>query len=139
MINMFIESERDKVFVSSKVRSPRGLGGVLLIVEDYEEMRLFFAHHFEKNGYRVYSAARIGDAESLAHSVLPNVILIDYDLGSENAYDAVKKLHEIVPGARIIVFGGVESDEIRSKIVALGGTDFVSGGYDIEKLESLLS
>lgn len=135
---MFRESERDQVFVSSDVQSSRSLGGVLLIVEDYEKMRLFFARHFEKNGYRVYSAARIGDAEGLAHSVLPSVILVDYDLERENAYEAVKKLHSVVPGARIIVFGGVESDEIRSKIVALGGTDFVPHGYDIEKLDSLI-
>jgi len=136
---MFRESERDQEFVSSDVRSSKNLGGILLIVEDYEKMRLFFARHFEKNGYRVYSAARIGDAESLAHSVLPSVILVDYDLERENAYEAVKRLHSVVPGARIIVFGGVESDEIRSKIVALGGTDFVSQEYDIEKLDSLLS
>ena len=136
---MFRESERDQEFVSSDVRSSKNLGGILLIVEDYEKMRLFFARHFEKNGYRVYSAARIGDAESLAHSVLPSVILVDYDLERENAYEAVKRLHSVVPGARIIVLGGVESDEIRSKIVALGGTDFVSQGYDIEKLDSLLS
>jgi DNA-binding response OmpR family regulator len=136
---MFRESDRDQEFVSSDVRSSKNLGGILLIVEDYEKMRLFFARHFEKNGYRVYSAARIGDAESLAHSVLPGVILVDYDLERENAYEAVKRLHSVVPGARIIVFGGVESDEIRSKIVALGGTEFVSQGYDIEKLDSLLS
>lgn len=135
---MFRESERDPVFVSTIVQSSKEHGGVLLIVEDYERMRLFFARHFEKNGYRVYSAARIGDAESLAHSVLPRVILIDYDLEHESAYDAVKKLHVVVPGARIIVFGGIESDEIRSKIIALGGTDFVPHGYDVEKLDSLL-
>jgi len=135
---MFRESEINQVLVNSDVQSSKSLGGVLLIVEDYEKMRLFFARHFEKNGYRVYSAARIGDAESLAHSVLPNVVLIDYDLERENAYEAVKKLHLVVPGARIIVFGGVESDEIRSKIVALGGTDFVPHGYDIEELDSLI-
>ena len=135
---MFRESERDQVFVSSDVQSSRSLGGVLLIVEDYEKMRRFFARHFEKNVYRVYYAARIGDAEGLSHSLLPSVILVDYDLERENAYEAVKKLHSVVPGARIIVFGGVESDEIRSKIVALGGTDFVPHGYDIEKLDSLI-
>lgn len=135
---MFRESEREQIFVSSGEQSSRSLGSVLLIVEDYEKMRLFFARHFEKNGYRVYSAARIGDAESLAHSVLPNVILIDYDLERENAYEAIKKLHLVVPGARIIVFGGVESEETRSKIVSLGGTDFVPHGYDIEKLDSLI-
>lgn len=125
--------------MSSDVWSSKNLGGILLIVEDYEKMRLFFARHFEKNGYRVYSAARIGDAERLAHSVLPSVIFVDYDLERENAYEAVKRLHSVVPGARIIVFGGVESDDIRTKIVALGGTDYVPHGYDIEKLDSLLS
>ncbi|HEY6172133.1 MAG TPA: response regulator [Candidatus Kapabacteria bacterium] len=136
---MFRESEKDQEFVSSDVRSSKNLGGILLIVEDYEKMRLFFARHFEKNGYRVYSAARIGDAERLAHSVLPSVILIDYHLEHENAYEAVKILHSVVPGARIVVFGGIESDEIRSQIIAISGVDLVPHGYDIEKLDSILS
>jgi ActR/RegA family two-component response regulator len=135
---MFRESGKEEILVSPDFSSSKVSGGALLIVEDYERIRIFFARHFEKKGFRVYSAARIPDAVAIAHSVLPNVILVDYDLERENAIDAVKKLHHIVPGARIVVFGGVDSAEIRKQVVAQGGTDFVPHGYDIENLDNIL-
>jgi DNA-binding response OmpR family regulator len=110
----------------------------ILILEDFDRIRHFFAHHFEKRGFRVYSAARLQDAEAVALTILPQVVIIDYDLEREDAVEAIKTLRELMPGSRIVVYGGIESSEMEARILSAGGSAFLPEGYDIERLDKIV-
>ncbi len=110
----------------------------ILIVEDYDKIRALLSRHFERSGARVYSATRIVDALALTHSVIPDVVIIDYDLEKDEPITAIKKVHQVVPGAKILVFGGHENDTIRTSIVNAGASDFIPNGYDLSQLDTLI-
>jgi DNA-binding response OmpR family regulator len=73
----------------------------ILILEDFDRIRHFFAHHFEKRGFRVYSAARLQDAEAVALTVLPQVVIIDYDLEREDASKDTLRRRFCIPSRRL--------------------------------------
>lgn len=108
-------------------------GGSLLIVEEYDKIRTLYANFFEKNNYRVYSTVRIQDAAAIAHSVLPNTIFIDFNLVRERVLEIIEKLHQIVPGATIIVFGTSDSEEMKSTILSHGASIFTPLGIELSK------
>ena len=110
----------------------------MLILEDFDSIRAYLAHHFERLGFRVYSAARIGDAIAICQSMLPRVIIIDHDLIGEQWQDAVQEMRANLPGSTIIVMGGVASDGLRTEARGLGASQLFPGGYDLEKLDGII-
>lgn len=110
----------------------------LLVVEDYDKLRAALGHHFERRGYRVYSASRGKDAEAIAHSLLPQAILLDYDLGSEDAMTIAKHLRSILPGSAIIITGGPDNALIRQKIGAIDGVKYLPHTHELGSLDELI-
>ena len=110
----------------------------LLVVEDYDKLRAVLGHHFERRGYRVYSATRGKDAEAIAHSVLPQAVLLDYDLGGEDVLSIAKRLKAILPGSPIIITGGPDNAIVRAKIAAVEGVSYFPKTHELASLDELL-
>ena len=110
----------------------------LLVVEDYDKLRAVLGHHFERRGYRVYSATRGKDAEAIAHSLLPQAVLLDYDLGGEDVVLIAKRLRVIVPGSQIIITGGPDNVIVRAKIDAIEGVSYFPKTHELALLDELL-
>lgn len=111
----------------------------VLIVEDYDAIRAYMARHFEREGFRVYSASNASNALALADTVLPQIVVVDYDLSHEDALTAVSQLRATLPGSIIMVYGGVESNEFHERVKACGADDVLTTGYDLESLDRLIS
>jgi DNA-binding response OmpR family regulator len=117
----------------------RGAGiRTLLVIEDYDKLRAALGQHFERRGYRVYSVSRGKDAEALAVSVLPQAVLLDYDLGSEDAVMLAKHLRVILPGSAIVITGGPDNILVRSKIEAVGGIQYLPHTHELASLDALI-
>jgi DNA-binding response OmpR family regulator len=110
----------------------------LLVVEDYDKLRAVLGHHFERRGYRVYSVSRGKDAEAIAHSLLPQVILLDYDLAGEDALMIARHLQTILPGSKIIITGGPDNAMVHAKIEALDGVVYFPKTHELTSLDELI-
>lgn len=110
----------------------------LLVVEDYDKLRAMLGQHFERRGYRVYSVSRGKDAEAIAHSLLPQVILLDYDLAGEDALTIARHLQTILPGSKIIITGGPDNAVVHAKIKALDGVAYFPKTHELSTLDELI-
>jgi len=110
----------------------------LLVVEDYDKLRAALGQHFERRGYRVYSVSRGRDAEAIAVSVLPQAVLLDYDLGSEDAVMLAKHLRAILPGSTIVITGGPDNALVRTKIEAVGNIQYLPHTHELASLDALI-
>lgn len=112
--------------------------GTLLILEDYDAIRAFYSSHFEQRGYEVFSAVRLPDAVDLAEIEAPTVIIIDFDLSSETAENAVMRLHRHSPKSEIIVLGGLDKPDINKRLKAAGAIKHLSKAYDLTTVDQIL-
>jgi DNA-binding response OmpR family regulator len=110
----------------------------LLFIEDFDRLRLALEQHFEKRGYRIYSATRSTDAEALAHSILPQAIFLDYDLAADDAVTVAKQLRTILPGSIIIITGGPNNAIVRSRIEAAGNIRYQPFIHELVTIDQLL-
>ncbi len=149
-MNLPLGTQSPHVDGSSMTRSRQGVSAwesfnrdqnatTLLILEDFDEIRASLAQHFERTGYRVYSAARIEDAVAISQGMLPTIILVDHDLMYERWQFAVKTLRTQMPGSKIIVLGGVDSAALSDEALSNGASEVFPGGYELEKLNAIIT
>jgi DNA-binding response OmpR family regulator len=110
----------------------------LLVIEDYDKLRAALGQHFERRGYRVYSVSRGRDAEAIAVSVLPQAVLLDYDLGSEDAVMLAKHLRAILPGSTIVITGGPDNALVRRKIESVSNIQYLPYTHELTALDTLI-
>jgi DNA-binding NarL/FixJ family response regulator len=74
----------------------------------------------------------VGEAENrreslaaIAHEI-PDIILLDLDLGDENGLDLLPELMAAVPDARIILLTGLRDIEVQRRAILLGAMGLVS-------------
>ncbi len=78
---------------------------VLLIIEDFDEIRAMLSRHFVRFGYSVLSASTFQGAVDIAANNLPNAIIVDYQLSGESVIEAIVKFRERIPDCYILLVG----------------------------------
>jgi two-component system, NarL family, nitrate/nitrite response regulator NarL len=74
----------------------------------------------------------VGEAENRRESLaaiataIPDIILLDLDLGDENGLDLLPDLIAAVPDARIILLTGLRDPEVQRRAILLGAMGLVS-------------
>ncbi len=126
-------SNRKKQAVDNKPKT------ILLILEDFDEIRAFLVRHFDKRGYEVYSSATLRDALVIAWEEMPRVILIDYDLRGETAMHAIQRLHEALPESYIVLIGGPQTQELTDRAILAGANKVLSKSYAISEMDYIVS
>jgi len=99
----------------------------VLIVDDHKIIRDGLRDLIEGQAAMsvVGDAGNSTDAMSLAARELPDIIVLDLDLGSENGLDLLPKLHEASNDSSIIILTGVRDVERRDKAMELGAKGVV--------------
>jgi DNA-binding NarL/FixJ family response regulator len=85
----------------------------ILVVDDYPIVREGLVSVLENQAdYEVVgTASSAEEGIPLAESAQPDVILLDLELPGISGVDAIPQFLRVVPGVRIIVFTGFDSDE----------------------------
>jgi ActR/RegA family two-component response regulator len=112
---------------------------ILLILEDFDDIRAFLVRHFDQRGYDVYSSATLRDALVIAWEEMPRVILIDYDLRGETAVHAIQRLHEALPESYIVLIGGPQTQEVTERAILAGANKVISKSYAISEMDYIVS
>jgi DNA-binding response OmpR family regulator len=111
----------------------------MLLVEDYDAIRAFMAKHFEQEGFTVYSASTPRDAQIIARTFNPLIVVVDYGLSHANALDAIRDLRQALPRSIIFLSGGVDTHALHEQAKLYGATDLLSNGHDLTTLDRAIS
>ncbi len=73
----------------------------------------------------VETAGSIAATVAAAARIRPDVILLDRRLPDGNGIDAIGRLQEVSPAARVLVFTGDADRTVRDRVIAAGGAGLV--------------
>lgn len=114
----------------------------VLVVEDYDGIRLLLKDHLEKLGYRVLEASDGMEAVELARAEYDSLglVLMDLNLRSTDGLTATKGIRRIkeLCDVPIIACTARSSEEQQAKALAAGCTDFVAKPIDKKIIEKIL-
>ena len=98
----------------------------ILLIDDHKifiaALRLFLER---EPGLNVIGEAHTRNEALDAARRLPDVILLDLDLGSENSTDLLQDLRKVAEGARVLVLTGISDPEVHLHAVCRGAVGVV--------------
>src|SRR6516165_4387637 len=108
----------------------------VLIVDDHGIMRAGLRMLLESHPGMVVvgEAATCADALTLATGTQPDVIVLDLDLGGENAIASIPMLLRTAPDTRILVLTGVRDPEVHCHAIRQGALGLVVKEKAVETL-----
>lgn len=114
----------------------------ILLVDDYDAIRLLLKDHLEKKGFRVLQAADGGEAVEAARVECRNLslILMDLNLPTMDGLAATRRIREIAElcDVPIVACTARSSEESRRAAMEAGCTELVAKPIDKATLEAIL-
>jgi len=113
----------------------------LLLVEDFEDTRLFMRLELEELGFIVLEAENGQVAVDTAAREIPDVILMDLTLPLMDGFTATKLIrqNEQLKNVPIIAVTAHQEDDFRSDARASGFNAYVTKPIDLTWLKELIS
>src|SRR5688500_6673712 len=109
----------------------------LLVVDNEIEICNFVRMFFEQRGFTVFAAYDGEEALKVAAEKNPQVILLDVQMKREDdGFEALPKLHELLPDAKIMMVTGLEDEASMLRGKALGAEDYITKPLILEYLEN---
>src|SRR4030095_5578601 len=113
----------------------------VLLVEDFEDTRLFMRLELEEQGFIVLEAENGQVAVDMAVQEQPDVILMDLTLPLMDGFTATKLIrqHEGLKTVPIIAVTAHQEDDFRSDAKASGFDAYVTKPIDVNWLKELIA
>jgi DNA-binding NarL/FixJ family response regulator len=101
-----------------------------LIVDDDEPLRTLVKLTVEDDGrFDVVGEARNGkEAIEMAQALRPDVVLLDLKMPVMDGFQALPRIREAVPSARVVCLSMLQGRETAPKVLALGAVAFIDKG-----------
>ena len=112
----------------------------VLVVDDYDEIRLVTRRALESFGYEVIEASNGAEAVKMAQKETPDLILMDLSMPKMDGFATIHRLRRLL-GLRdvpVIAVSAHTAREIREDALAAGCSDFITKPVRLEKLKSAL-
>jgi CheY-like chemotaxis protein len=113
-------------------------GALILVVDDNEIVRDFARRTLERRGYRVVAAQGARDAVQAFQPIAESValVLLDVILPDVDARDAVRRLREVRPDVKLILWSGSDEGEARRRTSGERVDGFIQKPCTAEELAS---
>ena len=113
----------------------------LLLVEDFEDTRLFMRLELEDQGFIVFEAENGQIAVDMAIRERPDVILMDLTLPLMDGFEATRLIrqHDGLKNVPIIAVTAHQEDDFRSVAKASGFDAYVTKPIDVNWLKDLIA
>ncbi|MRH43356.1 diguanylate cyclase [Aquibacillus halophilus] len=113
---------------------------IILLLDDDIELLNSLKQHLE-NDYIVLVATQLNRAVQLFYDYHPDLVIIDYDIGSENSSELLDKIYNSVGGSFTPVLFISEEDKLQNRKEAydLGALDFLVRPIDLDVFQSLIA
>lgn len=101
----------------SQTESPRGLSGIVLVVDDEQYVRETVRRTLELAGYVVVCAAGAGEAMQLLQSLGRRIELaiVDFTMPGEGGGEVVRRLRHHDPNLKVIASSGYAEAEVKAE------------------------
>lgn len=104
-------------------------GFTILIVDDEPQLRKLLRSILEQNSYKILDAGTLKEAETLAHSHRPHMILLDLNLPDGSGMDFIPKLREWYQEP-IMVVSVHEQPETIVQALEKGADDYIQKPFE---------
>ena len=113
----------------------------VLLVEDFEDTRLFMRLELEEQGFMVFEAENGRVAVETATREKPDVILMDLTLPLMDGFEATKLIrqNEQLKNVTVIAVTAHQEDDFRSDAKASGFDAYVTKPIDVNWLKELIA
>ena len=111
------------------------MGKRILIVDDSSFARSMLNEILIKHGYEVVGEARDGnEALEKYEQLKPDLVTMDIAMPHLNGINALKKIIDSFPDAKIVMISSVHSKEIVKSVLLGGALDYVIKPFTKERL-----
>ncbi len=112
---------------------------VLLIVEDFDNIRNLFGRYLSVHDFEVISAGTIADAIALGKEAAPDIVLVDFDMRSADPYKNITALHTALPLSRLVTIDGSNRHILEDRAKIAGASTVVPRTLTPAMLESVIN
>jgi DNA-binding NarL/FixJ family response regulator len=108
----------------------------VLLVDDHDlVLRMMVAVlRMEEDVEVVGTATTIEDAIRVAEEVQPEVVVMDYRLPDGDGLTGTRRMHEILPAAKVVMLTGRDDPDTRALAFQAGCSGFVTKGARLDEL-----
>lgn len=111
----------------------------ILIVDDSRTSRKILRGILEDNGHKVVAEARDGASGILLYQELkPDIVTMDVTMPKMDGIEALKKLKEYNPDAKIIMVTAAGQKSKMIEAIKAGASEFVSKPYQAEQMVEIV-
>lgn len=107
----------------------------ILVVDDAAFMRMTLKKMLEANGHQVIAEA--GDGKEAVKKFVekrPDVVLLDITMPEMNGVEALKKIKELDPAAKVVICSAMGQQAMVAQAIQFGAKDFVVKPFEEERL-----
>lgn len=98
----------------------------VLIADDHDVVRKGLLSLFEGSGVRVCGEATSTDeALKQAKKLKPDVVMLDVRFGDVDGLDAIRKIRDAAPQARVVMFSAFDNPTYIARAIAAGAHDYL--------------
>ena len=107
----------------------------VLIVDDASFMRMTIKQMLEKNGHEAVGEAGDGiEAVKTYIEVKPEVVLLDITMPEMNGVEALKRIKELDPAAKVIICSAMGQQAMVAQAIQNGAKDFIVKPFEADRL-----
>ena len=109
---------------------------LVYICDDVPELRMLMKLVLEEDG-DVRVAGEAGDGRTGVAEIAelqPDVVVLDLSMPDMDGLEAIPRIHEAAPSAKIVVFSGFEADRMASIALEASASRYVQKGAPLEDL-----
>ena len=110
----------------------------LLLIEDEETLAKNTALYMERYGWSVVIAPSAEDALLNLGDVAPDVVLLDFNLPGMNGLEALSRIRQRNPHARVVMLTGHANIQLAIDAMKAGSSDFLSKPVVLAELRRVL-
>jgi len=103
----------------------------ILVVDDQEEVRRFFAMVLSPQGFEVTAAADGLEALARLERHRPDLIFLDLVMPGMDGIDTLRRIKERDPAAKVVIFTAYASVETARQAMALGASEYLAKPFDL--------
>ncbi|HWO74391.1 MAG TPA: response regulator [Bacillus sp. (in: firmicutes)] len=107
----------------------------ILIVDDAKFMRMTLGNIFQEAGHTIVGDAQNGkEAIDQYIAVKPDLVTMDITMPEMDGIEAVKKIKEIDPKAKIIMCSAIGQSRLVLEAIEAGAVDFIVKPFEKERV-----
>jgi DNA-binding NtrC family response regulator len=113
--------------------------GTVLIVDDQEDLRYALSAIVSKQGYRACTAASGGEAMSILHSSLVDLVFLDIGLPDISGLQLIETIKGISDDIDIVMLTGINEAKTAVQALRAGALDYIVKPFEMVEFKTALS